>query len=373
MNENTNSNQAAQSQATSSKGEKFLTNGGRALNAVWSSQKLKSNQKMVLLYIGSQLDFRSNFLSQIKLTQKKIAKAIAKTPRSTLTILLDLEKNGYITATPSKNSSGNYYALESKIFDEYGELACEETSHANQPCEETNRGGVKKLHTPCEKTSYLFSLSSPFLFPIYLGARFGYISGPNAIAQIRRYDNINFKLCKETSMSLSEHPFMEVLKKGKAEKEAKKAHIVEVPKPHMDLGETSNDLFNKYKNYFSGGFGRFDYKAQRAMWDQSAIGDCVSELKETIEFYHGPDKHAACQIAAQKRMTDQEYAQHLLEEARGTKTRLAREKAERQEQIDRAKERKRLEADPKWHIEQEKKRKIRVEKLLAFKEKMKKF
>jgi hypothetical protein len=172
-------------------------------------------------------------------------------------------------------------------------------------------------------------------------------------------------------MSLSEHPFMTTLKNGKAEREAKKPHIEEAPKPRSNLGETSNDLFNKYKNYFSGGFGKFCYKAQRAMWDKSTLNDCVEELKTTVEFHHGPDKHAACQIAAHRRMTDEEYAQHLLDEALGEKRRIAKEKADRQEQIDKARERARLEADPEWQAEQERQRKIRVEKLLAAREKLK--
>jgi hypothetical protein len=175
----------------------------------------------------------------------------------------------------------------------------------------------------------------------------------------------------ERSMSLNTHPFMETLKKGKQEREAKKAEQAPTPKVEIKLSQSSNDLFNKYKNHFSGGFGRYDYKVQRALWDEAIRLDCVENLKATMEFFHGTDKPAACQSAAQKRMTDTEYSQWLIEEAMGEKRRLEREKAEREKQRVEALERKRRESCPEWQAQEAQRKESRRKKILEIKAKMK--
>ena len=328
MHKDGNSNQTPQSQASYNKEKKFDPySGGRSLNAIWASC-LNGTEKLILQFLGSQLDFRSDFLQTKKLTQKFIAKKCTKTSRTVMKTFLALEEKGYVKINPSDDSTGNFYSLTTKIFDEYTELACEETSHANQPCEEKGRGGVKKLHRGCEKTSYQYSLLTPFLIPFNLSAPLKHI-----------LTHVNTEEVKFT-MPINGHPLTEILMKSKKHRdENRKTQNKDVEALGKKIGtDISPDrktnhtrLFNAYQSHFRGGSGRFCYKAQRSFWDRIIDERLESEAEETLNFYHGVDKPTAQKSAGQKRMTDDQYVEFLFSESKGIRERILQDKKDHEE------------------------------------------
>ncbi|NIT55451.1 MAG: hypothetical protein GWN00_04210, partial [Aliifodinibius sp.] len=89
-------------------------------------------------------------------------------------------------------------------------------------------------------------------------------------------------------------------------------------------------------------YGRFDYKAQRAFWDRAIAEDLVTEIKDAVEFYHGVDKPTASRRAAELRLTDVEYTNHLFDETKAFKQ---REDEMRRRDEESEKRRKRLKAE----------------------------
>jgi len=131
-----------------------------------------------------------------------------------------------------------------------------------------------------------------------------------------------------------------------------------------------NGLFNEYKAYFSGGFGRYDYKVQRSLWDRAIGAECSKELERVMRNCHGEDRPPACKFAAQKRMSDQEYADHIFNEALGIKKTKEREIIERQKRIEDDKKLKLQQNDPLWLAEQEKERRELAAAMQRAREKM---
>lgn len=143
-----------------------ITNGGRALNAVWESD-LKQAQKSILLYLGSKADFRGSFMDAMEIKQSVLAKKCSMKKRSIITHLLELEQNKYITSI-QKPGYENTYSLTPKIFDEH-ELRLKkywEEYYGKKPgSEKFAQPPMKNLHNPCEKFAHQYSL--PQSFPSY--------------------------------------------------------------------------------------------------------------------------------------------------------------------------------------------------------------
>jgi len=101
---------------------KVLATGGRALNAIWTSKILASNERLLLAYLGSQLDFRGTFGESRWVS---LATFVANThlSKSTVKRVLDrLEAAGYIVRQQHFKDGrqlANSYKLTDLIFEQY--------------------------------------------------------------------------------------------------------------------------------------------------------------------------------------------------------------------------------------------------------------
>lgn len=104
---------------------KILAAGGRALNAIWASMILTSDERLVLSYLGSQLNFRGTFGESRWVS---IATFISTThlSRSTVKRVLDrLEAAGYIVRQERFQNGrqlANSYRLTNLLFDQYAAI-----------------------------------------------------------------------------------------------------------------------------------------------------------------------------------------------------------------------------------------------------------
>lgn len=96
-------------------------NGGRALNAVHYSS-LSTNEKHFLLYLGSQMDFNSDFAEERFESIDTIASAMSASRRTVQYISKSLLDKGYIVKKArfkNNRQTTNSVALTPKIFEEY--------------------------------------------------------------------------------------------------------------------------------------------------------------------------------------------------------------------------------------------------------------
>jgi len=104
---------------------KVLAAGGRALNAVWASSILAPNERLLLAYLGSQLNFKGTFGESRWVS---IATFVKNTnlSRSTVKRVLDqLEEAGYIVRQERFQNGrqlANSYRLTNLIFEQYAAI-----------------------------------------------------------------------------------------------------------------------------------------------------------------------------------------------------------------------------------------------------------
>lgn len=104
---------------------KSLTNGGRALNAIWQNAKLTTHERIVLLYLGSQLDFTGNFTVSRWVPVSRLCAATSISRASMFRVLGGLHVNGYILKENRFGEIGqlaNSYSITDKIFAEYARV-----------------------------------------------------------------------------------------------------------------------------------------------------------------------------------------------------------------------------------------------------------
>ena len=150
------------------------TNGGRALNAIWQSS-LPALQKLILLYLGSQLDFNGTFTEYRWCYVSTIEKATSISNRTIFSILSDLEKNGYISREKQfegKKQLATLYAINDKIFDEYAAILVAKnneappTPHCDSRSTPTATAAVPPLREPQYPTARAADITpSPSLPP----------------------------------------------------------------------------------------------------------------------------------------------------------------------------------------------------------------
>ncbi len=112
-----------------------LTNGGRALNAVWEL-RIPIEQKSILLYLGSQMDFRGDFTEYRWCPISLICHATCMSRSTVFRALSSLESEGYIVRKHRYRGAeqlASSYALAEKIFSEYAEKLSIPTCQADIP------------------------------------------------------------------------------------------------------------------------------------------------------------------------------------------------------------------------------------------------
>lgn len=106
--------------------------GGRHLNAISENPNLNSMQKLLMLTIGSQLDFRDIANSERFITQAKLSKLMSCSRETVNRLVKTLVESKYLLATQrfkDNKQKANLYALSSKVFIEYANLWCDAGSH----------------------------------------------------------------------------------------------------------------------------------------------------------------------------------------------------------------------------------------------------
>lgn len=94
-----------------------LSKGGRSLDAIWHLP-FRTNEKIILQYICSQIDFDRDFFDFVEISKKDIALKTDLSLRTTKTVLRSLEVNGYLRSYRNEDKA-YFFALESRIFVEY--------------------------------------------------------------------------------------------------------------------------------------------------------------------------------------------------------------------------------------------------------------
>jgi hypothetical protein len=138
----------------------MVTNGGRALTAIWDNQNLSTKEKIFLLYLGSRLDFRSDFTEQRFESLTKICAATGLSRTTALRVANQLEfgrdrdgddmphGGGYLRRQQRKEVNGNnlpsLYNLTDKLFKEYADNLESKEEHPPEPTPESKgaQGGT---------------------------------------------------------------------------------------------------------------------------------------------------------------------------------------------------------------------------------------
>ena len=132
-----------QSKSMSLKVAKSLNNGGRALKAIWSSQALDAEETLIMMYLGSQLNFLGDFTESVPRFVSTISKSTKLAERTVQRRMKSLNDRGYIEIVSSKSEKGgntaNRYSLTDLIFEEYA-------SYLTDKEQEEERGGVTARH-----------------------------------------------------------------------------------------------------------------------------------------------------------------------------------------------------------------------------------
>lgn len=109
------------------------TDGGRSLNAIWFSD-LTSSEKLVLQFLGSQLDFRYSFQEPQWQPISRIQMATSLCRRQIFRIIKQLEKKGYLTRKArwlDGKQMASEYAINDKIFNEYTNILLKRAQENN--------------------------------------------------------------------------------------------------------------------------------------------------------------------------------------------------------------------------------------------------
>lgn len=115
--------------------------GGRYLNAISENPNLNSMQKLLMLTIGAQLDFRNLAESERFISQAKLAELMSCTREAVNRIVKGLVTSGYLTSQQrfkENKQLSNMYALSAKVFLEYAKMP---------RCDRRSQGGVIVDHT----------------------------------------------------------------------------------------------------------------------------------------------------------------------------------------------------------------------------------
>ena len=89
MTSKTNNKNSKNSQDTKKKFDQY--NGGRSLNAIWSCTNIDAHQTIILLWLASRLDFRTDFSGPIRISQNVIAAKTKMSKRTVIRKILKLE------------------------------------------------------------------------------------------------------------------------------------------------------------------------------------------------------------------------------------------------------------------------------------------
>jgi DNA-binding HxlR family transcriptional regulator len=147
---------------------KALTNGGRALNAVWRCDKVDAQEKLILLYLGSQLDFRGDFTEAVQRHISTIVKWTGIKRTTVFDRLKSLEEKKYIERKNKTLANGapgaNEYYLTDLIFTEhYALLAAEAVRDADDPRSPDELPSSVSRTTPVRQTNYPRSPDEHFI------------------------------------------------------------------------------------------------------------------------------------------------------------------------------------------------------------------
>ena len=131
---------------------KSVTNGGRSLNAIWANKNLDAQEKLILLYLASQLDFTKEFTAPIERYVGTIAKNTGLSDRTIQRRMKSLcsDERRYIKITERKNGDLNVassYRMTDKIFVEYAAYLSEKEAREiieNEVVTESHQGGDRE-------------------------------------------------------------------------------------------------------------------------------------------------------------------------------------------------------------------------------------
>lgn len=120
--------------------------GGRHLNAIVFSDKLKTLEKHLMLTIGSQLDFRDVLHSKRFMSVKQLAKMMSCSIRTIHNLTASLKANGYILIESrfddvDERQKSNFYSLTAKIFVEHCAKLDDDDSVGDAGGDARNAGG----------------------------------------------------------------------------------------------------------------------------------------------------------------------------------------------------------------------------------------
>lgn len=115
-------------------------NGGRALNAVFYSD-MNSPERLVMLFLGSEMNFNGDFAEFIAVSRKKMMLRLGFKDHKTLDRHIGtLEERGYLTVVRKQDHrgvwdpEGNEYSITKKFFDDYSDwLARQAVDHGISP------------------------------------------------------------------------------------------------------------------------------------------------------------------------------------------------------------------------------------------------
>jgi len=119
-------------------------NGGRALNAIWSvpKEKITSTEKIVLLFLGSQMNFESKFAEWRFESYGTIAERTCLTKRTIINTVGTLIEKGYVVkmnrkvkgkVEGKKKNLSNFVRFTMKLFNEYEEYLRQKPSEIKTP------------------------------------------------------------------------------------------------------------------------------------------------------------------------------------------------------------------------------------------------
>jgi hypothetical protein len=103
-----------------------ITSGGRSLSCIWATPNLSANEKLVLQYLGSQVNFSIGDFTASRWTPiARIVAATSLSRRTVFTVIKKLETNGYLNREQRFENHcqlPSSYSLTSKVFREYAEI-----------------------------------------------------------------------------------------------------------------------------------------------------------------------------------------------------------------------------------------------------------
>ena len=102
-----------------------LTNGGRSLNAIWYLN-IPPCQKLILQFLGSEMNFNESFSETIRISRKALAQFICVSIKTMNTAIQSLLESGYIKKINHIDvyecNETSEYGLTEKLFDDYAQF-----------------------------------------------------------------------------------------------------------------------------------------------------------------------------------------------------------------------------------------------------------